>query len=522
MQKKSHPKNYHKFNKTKGEAIMNFFTSDYRNISLDFVIYLNPLYDTYDNNSIEDLYDPYDYSSFEKELSIKYSEYLYDLPDLMDWILFEEMHLEKDDNNETCSENSTSDTNIWIHYVFKHNRYGIRNYYITICCRDIRLLELRRTGEVFRDTKKEYDYLTNNRGLFEVNGNLYKDFDEFQNDFINQVNNILFSSFINSNDIRNYLREINYNFSPLEASWIIWHCKHLSLDEKHSHWKYIIDTTEDMPFETSESKGNSFHEFLKRYMSTERKYLDIFINSNKAFYKYEVKVTQSDEYCYIDKNDCCFSSYETCLKAAKDDSTDYSSSEFKDFEVRIIRKEIDSTINYNNRIELYLNKHFKINHMDTHGIPEIDTATLISFECMWFSFPTPYKKGDIIYGKFSTPDSIRTGPMVLNYSASEWYTSKNRKGRDVTDMWMNGYFQDSNGNIYNQSSSNNYMDYEYYPSENLTGKLKILLALSNFLKGNIDISLFVRAYHQILLEESVKDNSPWEYTEEKLKLSGLL
>ena len=112
--------------------------------------------------------------------------------------------------------------------------------------------------------------------------------------------------------------------------------------------------------------------------------------------------------------------------------------------------------------------------------------------------------------------------MVLNYSASEWYTSKNRKGRDVTDMWMNGYFQDSNGNIYNQSSSNNYMDYEYYPSENLTGKLKILLALSNFLKGNIDISLFVRAYHQILLEESVKDNSPWEYTEEKLKLSGLL
>ena len=59
-------------------------------------------------------------------------------------------------------------------------------------------------------------------------------------------------------------------------------------------------------------------------------------------------------------------------------------------------------------------------------------------------------------------------------------------------------------------------------SENLTGKLKILLALSNFLKGNIDISLFVRAYHQILLEESVKDNSPWEYTEEKLKLSGLL
>ena len=66
------------------------------------------------------------------------------------------------------------------------------------------------------------------------------------------------------------------------------------------------------------------------------------------------------------------------------------------------------------------------------------------------------------------------------------------------------------------------MDYEYYPSERLTGRRRILKALSNYEKGEIDVVLFARAYHQILLEEDAKDHMPKEYTDEGLRLAGLM
>ena len=43
----------------------------------------------------------------------------------------------------------------------------------------------------------------------------------------------------------------------------------------------------------------------------------------------------------------------------------------------------------------------------------------------------------------------------------------------------------------------NYMDFKYFPEEQLTGKKRILKALSNLLKEKIDIELFTKAYHLI-------------------------
>lgn len=70
--------------------------------------------------------------------------------------------------------------------------------------------------------------------------------------------------------------------------------------------------------------------------------------------------------------------------------------------------------------------------------------------------------------------------------------------------------------------TDNYMNYEYYPLERLTGRRRILKALGNFLKGKIDVCLFARAYHQILTEEDAKDHMPREYTDEGLRLAGLM
>ena len=86
------------------------------------------------------------------------------------------------------------------------------------------------------------------------------------------------------------------------------------------------------------------------------------------------------------------------------------------------------------------------------------------------------------------------------------------------NVW--GIFQNMDGTIYNEVTDN-YMDYEYYPLERLTGRRRILKALSNFLKGEIDVVLFARAYHQILLEEAAKDCVPRGYDDEGMRLAGL-
>ena len=39
--------------------------------------------------------------------------------------------------------------------------------------------------------------------------------------------------FINSRDIREHLKKIGYQFTSLEAAWLIWQCKNITLAEKH-------------------------------------------------------------------------------------------------------------------------------------------------------------------------------------------------------------------------------------------------------------------------------------------------
>ena len=83
-----------------------------------------------------------------------------------------------------------------------------------------------------------------------------------------------------------------------------------------------------------------------------------------------------------------------------------------------------------------------------------------------------------------------------------------------------GYFQKENGALYAECM-HDYMDLERYPEEKLTGKKRILKALGNHLKGEIDAVLFARAYHQILLEEEARENLPQDITNEGMLLAGL-
>ena len=52
--------------------------------------------------------------------------------------------------------------------------------------------------------------------------------------------------FINSEDVRNYLRKIRYEFSPLESAWIVNHSWIYPATDKIRAWEWIVETMPDV------------------------------------------------------------------------------------------------------------------------------------------------------------------------------------------------------------------------------------------------------------------------------------
>ena len=86
-------------------------------------------------------------------------------------------------------------------------------------------------------------------------------------------------------------------------------------------------------------------------------------------------------------------------------------------------------------------------------------------------------------------------------------------------MYAKGFFLNEDGSIYYDKMWS-YMDLEFYEHE-LFGAQRTLIALSNFLKDEIDPALFARAYHQILTAGYAQQCMPGDYSDTGLELAGL-
>ena len=74
--------------------------------------------------------------------------------------------------------------------------------------------------------------------------------------------------FVNSKDIREYLRTIDYQFNALEAAWLIWQSCNTTVDERHQAWKKVILEFPDCAIEErmNTRQQPSLHGFLREYM----------------------------------------------------------------------------------------------------------------------------------------------------------------------------------------------------------------------------------------------------------------
>ena len=312
--------------------------------------------------------------------------------------------------------------------------------------------------------------------------------------------------FINSRDIREYLKSQNYPFTSLEAAWLIYQCRCATIKEEHEAWQELIQTMPDCAVaeRPHTARHESLHQFLKEYIRTEDEILDWFFRDEKdAIYNCEFW-----EYAMWCPGGEYFDSFQKCLKAYTDRRLGKMT--FK------ITKQILNSDQCTYVIFSADNEPLKF---DTSWYPEGGDEILYGvLGGLEFDFPTPFTKGDILCESevYEMNPSLRADLFVITDLPA---CSKNESYRDGCRMKVWGFFLKYDGTLQYEDMYN-YMNLEYFRGE-LSGKKRILKALSNHIKGEIDVGLFANAYHKILCEEYAKSQNPWNITSEGLAAAGI-
>lgn len=337
--------------------------------------------------------------------------------------------------------------------------------------------------------------------------------------------------FINSRDIREYLQKINYSFSPLEVAWLVKKSKYTTLKEKHEAWREIIKTMPDC--EIGATSYNVFHPSLHEYLRMHMNYENRCVNRIKTeepYTVYSYKFMLSEEDGWSERNDFdvseLFSDFSTCFTYALDKCRILLGKEdIEECRICIRKCWLDRKGNF---IDAEITQSGEI-------IRVFDASEIFSEEldAIWYGidvkrmdFPTPFKSGDIICNQSIMPNSFdfecEYGPCVLRKEISDSncvMSGENSIRGYSSDMIVEGLFQREDGTVFAECTAN-YMNYEYFRGE-LTGKKRILKAISNYLKGEISLDLLLNAYHIIIMEEHLKDARPYNITQEGLELAGI-
>lgn len=73
---------------------------------------------------------------------------------------------------------------------------------------------------------------------------------------------------------------------------------------------------------------------------------------------------------------------------------------------------------------------------------------------------------------------------------------------DTLDMCASGYFQNEGGSLYGEGM-HDYLSLEYYHGS-LDGSKRILMALSMYMRGELDVVALMNIYNIILQQENVE------------------
>lgn len=330
--------------------------------------------------------------------------------------------------------------------------------------------------------------------------------------------------FLNSNAVRNHLKEINYQFNAVEAAYVVYWSRTKSTVEKLCAWTRIINELPDARDGMDrylflrngpEKKDLSLHEVLHEYILKVVASLDGFFSLKNGCY-YQSYMTSSSGKTWGDWGNA-YSGADLCIADALEEWED----EEEDL-VLWVRK--GCLFNKDRRPnEVMLRNNVLVSADVFEDTPTRFEDIDYFFKSLWLPIPCPFKKGDIVYdpADSNSISSFCGGMMVVTSTSYERYCETKHRGADNTDMSIYGYFQREDCSIYHEVTYD-YLNMEYAPSEMLTDKSRVLLAVSRLLRGEIDVALFSEVLLHVVFEELADRNSFSKYcwAEETLESLG--
>ena len=311
---------------------------------------------------------------------------------------------------------------------------------------------------------------------------------------------------INSKAIADHCRRVAHRFTPLEAAYLVYANDSLNITQKHECFREIISAYQDVELKERDwtPHFDSLHEFLRCYMELQNKYLAVFYRDEPdCVYSYEVWYSSDDDYT---EDGRLFSSFDNCYKAMKADVDDLvgfyenRGNPMSILDIRMKKQWINADgEEYPRQILVcidYENQPTEI--WESHSIvSKKDHEILNAFEGLWPEIPTPFQKGDILMlrskpGAKNSPFVLDKIPYWIEADTDRKIVEYLRKNGDCSDLCTSIYGQDSDGTIWLDHGPS-YLDMEYCNRE-LTGVEKFLIAVSNYLKGDLPLELLIRSY----------------------------
>ena len=320
--------------------------------------------------------------------------------------------------------------------------------------------------------------------------------------------------FINSKDIRTYLRKTGYCFTALEAAWLIWQSRDTTIREKHQAWNELIETMPDCVIRERPWTRplESLHAFLEQYMHVENKLIKEFSAcAADPGKRYVWLLSRQYETGEIRDSGLVFSSFETLCAHEMDVPKDVVS-------LHCRRTVLDAENSWDDSIEAELTPDLSFRKIICRPLKDDGDDGIFNgvFEGLWFAFPTPFARGDLLWfpyrkGGFHSGPFVNDGTIyeAVQGEALEWQ----KRNGDNSDMISYGW-QIPNGMIvYDHLDC--YMDAEYYPySDRMDGEMRILKVMSDFLKKRIGMDEW-RTEHQRIGKECLQND--FEYREEQFR-----
>lgn len=331
--------------------------------------------------------------------------------------------------------------------------------------------------------------------------------------------------FIDSRDIREHLRSIDYQFSAPEAAFLVWYSRKATLREKTDAWLEIANSMPNCSMLRNHGILDipDFHAFLHKTVNDIEESIVKFEIPSAHSYFFDIRWPGQSPAGNMRGP---FRSYDACIDAAVGELRENEDASG----ARITRFAHDSQAPYEDSGSVFVNARGEIMSCD-FAKPEGDVpAWEEAFGMMWFDFPTPFHAGDVVC---TTKSSLPSGPFVLT-RISTWDGARvldemrvllrskafaknidrsleaHRRNGDVSDMGAFGCAVTRNYSypvfpIYNGDIDAMYLDLEYYRKP-LEGADRMLLAVRPFVKGDLGFDSLVAFCKALDMQAQAKES----------------